>query len=187
MRLDLTRLSKTVSHALRHAPWLYELEPDEEGWVPVDDLLAALRQERPAWRQLSADDLARLIARSDKRRFELRDGRIRALYGHSLPGKLLKWPAAPPPVLFHGTALPALDAIRREGLRPMRRQYVHLSVDEPTARQVAGRKRGRPVILTIRAAEAHRHGVRFYGGNELVWLADAIPPRFIIFPADNGE
>jgi len=34
-RLDLVRLSKTVAHALRHEPWLYELELDEEGWTPV--------------------------------------------------------------------------------------------------------------------------------------------------------
>lgn len=187
MDRDLIRLSKTISHALRHEPWLYELEPDEEGWVPLADLLAALRQGRAGWARLGEDDLARLIAQSDKRRFELCGGRIRALYGHSLPGRLLKRPAAPPAVLYHGTTLPALDAIRREGLRPMGRQYVHLSVDEPTARQVAGRKRGRPVILTVRAAEAGRHGVHFYGGNELVWLADAIPPQFITFPAEPDE
>ena len=29
-------LSKEVSYALRHAPWEYELEMDEEGWVSID-------------------------------------------------------------------------------------------------------------------------------------------------------
>lgn len=28
-------LSKEISYALRHAPWEYELEMNEEGWVPV--------------------------------------------------------------------------------------------------------------------------------------------------------
>ncbi|WP_196776849.1 RNA 2'-phosphotransferase [Haloechinothrix halophila] len=37
------KLSKVVSYALRHAPWLYELELDAEGWAPVDQLLDALR------------------------------------------------------------------------------------------------------------------------------------------------
>jgi putative RNA 2'-phosphotransferase len=29
-RKDLTALSRTMSHALRHEPWLYELELDGE-------------------------------------------------------------------------------------------------------------------------------------------------------------
>lgn len=29
-------LSREISYALRHAPWEYELEMDEEGWVPVE-------------------------------------------------------------------------------------------------------------------------------------------------------
>ncbi len=39
MPLDDIALSKTIAHALRHAPWLYELELDGEGWVPLDSLV----------------------------------------------------------------------------------------------------------------------------------------------------
>jgi putative RNA 2'-phosphotransferase len=35
-------LGRVLSHALRHEPWLYELELDADGWVAV----AALREER---------------------------------------------------------------------------------------------------------------------------------------------
>ena len=31
--MDYTKLSKEISYALRHAPWEYELELDEEGFV----------------------------------------------------------------------------------------------------------------------------------------------------------
>ena len=31
--IDPVALSRVVSHALRHEPWLYELELDEDGWV----------------------------------------------------------------------------------------------------------------------------------------------------------
>jgi putative RNA 2'-phosphotransferase len=41
--LDLTKLSRTVSHALRHKPWLYGLELDSYGWVHVTDLVVSLR------------------------------------------------------------------------------------------------------------------------------------------------
>jgi putative RNA 2'-phosphotransferase len=176
---ELRQLSRRISHALRHAPWLYELEPDEEGWVPVEALLAALRRERRAWTDINEADLQEMMDRSDKQRFELRGGRIRALYGHSLPGKIHRQDAPPPPVLYHGTSQAALDAIMREGLRPMRRQFVHLSSDVPTAMQVARRKGGRSRILQVDAQAAARSGVKFYAGNGQVWMAEAIPARFL--------
>jgi putative RNA 2'-phosphotransferase len=177
--LDYVAFSKTVAHALRHQPWLYELELDDEGWVPVEDLLEILRSRRVAWRNLSEQDLATMIARSDKQRYELRGGRIRALYGHSVPGRLAKQAAMPPAVLYHGTHPGVLEAILAEGLKPMRRQYVHLSTDVATARLVARRRTSRPVILSVEAARACEQGITFYRGNDQVWLADVVPPAFI--------
>src|SRR6185503_3978380 len=54
-------LSKTVSHALRHEPWVYELELDDAGWVPVDDLLRSLR-DLWRWRDVQHDDLVSMVA-----------------------------------------------------------------------------------------------------------------------------
>jgi putative RNA 2'-phosphotransferase len=174
-----TDVSRTMSHALRHEPWLYELELDDAGWVPVEALLAALRAEKSEWAALNETDLVQMMAQAEKQRYEMRDGRIRALYGHSTPQKLSKQPAAPPEILFHGTAPKTVALIRKDGLRPMGRQYVHLSVDTATATQVGRRKAKDPVILRIRAAAAHGAGVRFYRGNDMVWLADAVAPDFI--------
>ena len=56
----LTELSKEISYALRHAPWEYELEMDEEGWVPVEQLLDALHKEEK-WRNISENDLVIMI------------------------------------------------------------------------------------------------------------------------------
>lgn len=60
---------------------------------------------------------------------------------------------------------------RYDGLPPMRRQYVHLSIDRATARAVGRRK--------ARAAVAPRAGIAFYAGNDKVRLADRVPPQFI--------
>lgn len=182
MQPELVRLSKTIARALRHSPWLFELEIDEEGWTPVEDLLAALQRERREWRDLTEADLVSMNAQSEKKRYEIQGGKIRAYYGHSLPGKLAKTPAGPPDMLYHGTTTEALDAIRRSGLKPMRRQYVHLSTEKETATQVARRKQGQIIILEIKAGQAYRDGVRFYLGNEMVWLADSIPPEYIVIP-----
>lgn len=176
---DLTAISRTLAHALRHEPWLYELELDAEGWTPVEAALAALRTERPGWRDMTAEDVAEVIRRSAKKRYEMADGRIRALYGHSVPGKLSRTAAPPPDRLFHGTSPDALEAIRLAGLQPMARQYVHLSPERADAVAVGRRKHPQPVILSVDAAAAAQAGLRFYAGNDKVWLADAVPWRFI--------
>lgn len=177
--MNVVELSRTVSHALRHEPWLYQLELDDEGWVSVDELLDVLHTEKYEWASLTEADLAGMIASADKKRHELNNGKIRALYGHSVPGKLLKQVAVPPAVLYHGTALDTAAIIKSEGLHPMGRQYVHLSTDANTAEQVGKRKAKQTAILTVQASRAHEKGVVFYRGNEFVWLADIVPPEYI--------
>jgi putative RNA 2'-phosphotransferase len=179
--MDLVRLSKTMSYVLRHAPWEYELELDDEGWVPVEQLLDGLR-EQPAFRNIQIQDLQSVIKTSSKSRFEISGEDIRALYGHSIPGKLVKKPGQPPAILYHGTQRRFLSKISTEGLRPMSRQYVHLSVDTHMANTVGSRRGSDTVILQIRAAEAAKQGLTFYEGNAQVWLADNVPPAWIIFP-----
>jgi putative RNA 2'-phosphotransferase len=177
--MDDLKLSRVISHALRHEPWLYELELDEGGWVSIESLLEALRPLEPSWGLLGEFDIEQMIARSAKTRHEIRDGRIRAVYGHSMPQKLLREVAEPPEFLFHGTALAAAETILQDGLKPMGRQFVHLSRDPQTAEQVARRKSGVPVVLRVAAKDGFADGLLFYRGDDVVWLADGIPPRFI--------
>jgi putative RNA 2'-phosphotransferase len=172
-------LSKAVSHALRHAPWLYELEVDEEGWVPVDQLIDALREKGGDWESVDRSSLERMLTTAAKRRHELEGDRIRALYGHSLAGRIQKHQAVPPARLFHGTAPQTWAVIEADGLLPMGRQFVHLSVDRETATSVGRRKSASPIILVVDAAAATSAGVAFYEGNDLVWLADSVPAQFI--------
>lgn len=173
------QLSRVLSHALRHEPWLYELELDDEGWAPLVAVLGALREHRKEWRDLSRMDVERMVASSANRRHEIRGGRIRALYGHSVTGKLRREPATPPTILFHGTSSDAATAILHDGLKPIARQYVHLSADAATGRQVGRRKSRAPVLLVVEARAAQESGMAFYAGNDKVWLADVISARFI--------
>jgi putative RNA 2'-phosphotransferase len=177
--IDYWALSKTVSHALRHEPWLYELELDDEGWVPLQQLLMSLRSASKHGLVVTEAVLEEMCRTSSKRRHEIRDGRIRAIYGHSIPGKLKRTPAPPPAILFHGTSPDSVASIMARGLLPMNRQYVHLSIDEATSVEVGKRKARKPKLLRVRAMEAFESGVRFYEGNEKVWLADDVPPQFI--------
>ena len=108
-------LSKEISYALRHAPWEYELEMDEEGWVPIGQLLEALHRAEK-WRNICEADLSKMIEESEKKRHEMKDGKIRAFYGHSIPMKILKEEKMPPDILYHGTARRFMSSIMENGL-----------------------------------------------------------------------
>lgn len=177
--MDYKHLSQTVAHALRHEPWVYGLELDAAGWVPVEELLAALRSKGKSWRGLGRKDLAAMIEGASKQRFELVGNCIRARYGHSAPGLIERRVVRPPELLFHGTSPDTWEKVRVEGLRPMGRQYVHLTADIAAARSVGERKSSSPVILAIDAAGAAAGGIDFYEGNDEVWLALEVPPEFL--------
>jgi putative RNA 2'-phosphotransferase len=179
MPVDHVALSRATSHALRHAPDAYGLMPDRHGWVDVADLVAGLRSAEPAWSLLTEHDLERMVERAGKRRHEIRDGRIRAVYGHSTAQRVIHTPATPPDRLYHGTTSEAFDQIMADGLRPMPRQYVHLSDDPAVATEVGRRRQRSPVIIEVLAAAAHAAGVAFYQPGEKIWLADHVPARFL--------
>lgn len=176
--VDLGRLSRTLAHVLRHDPDGWGVEMDEEGWVGIDDLVRAL-QRRPRWREVSATDVEAAVELPGKRRYEIGGGRIRARYGHSIPVRLDAETEVPPERLYHGTTPRAADRILRGGLRPMDRLYVHLSPDADTAVEVGRRRTAEPIVLVVRAREAHEGGVRFMRAGEEVWLADEVPSDFL--------
>lgn len=173
-----TRLSKEISYALRHAPWEYELEMDEEGWVFIEQLLDALNREN-YWKSITQEDIQQMIDISEKKRYEILGNRIRAFYGHSIPMKISKIQSKPPEILYHGTARRFMESIMKNGLSPQSRQYVHLSQDIETAQNVGRRHDDKPCILVIDSLRAWNDGISFYFGNEKVWLADTVPSIYI--------
>jgi putative RNA 2'-phosphotransferase len=176
---DYRRLSKTSSHALRHEPEKYGLELDAGGWVEVGELVRALRGARRAWSGVDRGHVERMVEGSPKDRFELDGDRIRARYGHSVEGVVAREPGEPPEELYHGAPVGIVGVILEEGLKPMSRQYVHMAVDVPGAIEVGRRKGGETALLVVRARAASEAGVRFYEGNDHVWLADHVPGAFI--------
>lgn len=71
------------------------------------------------------------------------------------------------------------DAILRGSLRPRGCQYVHLSADIDTAREVGSWKSSGPVTLEVDAASTVAAGVAFYLGNERALLADSVPVPYL--------
>jgi putative RNA 2'-phosphotransferase len=170
--------SRFLTFVLRHHPEAIGLRLDDGGWVAIDDLLAALAAHG---RSLDRSTLDSIMSTSDKQRFEIHSGLIRAAQGHSVPVDLGLPPRTPPAVLFHGTVEWFLASIRERGLERGRRRHVHLSLDEATAATV-GARRGRPVILRVDADGMHASGHVFFRAANGVWLTDHVPPRWLGFP-----
>ena len=163
-------LSKKMSLALRHDPGKFGLTLDDEGWAPLSEFLTAMR--------MHPDDLEYIQLHNSKKRFEVKDGRIRAYYGHSSVEVKLK-EQEPPEILYHGTPPKFAKLIKEEGIKPMSRKTAHHSTDLDTAVMVGRRRHPHPVIFVVKAKEAHKAGIKFYLGNEDIWMSDAIPPEYL--------
>ncbi|MEV0648501.1 RNA 2'-phosphotransferase [Phytomonospora sp. NPDC050363] len=174
----LVTISKMLSKTLRHDPARLGLTLDAQGWTGVDELLTALASKGYPLTRAELDDV---VEGNDKRRFTIADGRIRANQGHSIEVDLALEPAEPPALLFHGTAIGNLDAILAGGLVRGGRHHVHLSADTETATRV-GTRHGKPVVLTVLAAQMAAAGHDFYVSANGVWLADHVPARFLRKP-----
>lgn len=179
---QLQRLSKFLALLLRHRPAKFPLKLDEQGYASLDEVMAILHG-LPNFRWANRADVAAVVNTAGRRRYEIVGDRIRALYGHSALRPTYE-PVVPPAVLYHGTAPEAAVLIRREGLHPMDRGYVHLSATPELARSTGLRHTASPVILRIRAAEAHAAGIPFYHPIPEIYLSEAIPPEFIETPGE---
>lgn len=183
---DLEKLSKFLAYALRHNPQEFGLTLDEQGAAPVDDVWAAVTKRfkgRYEW-----PDLLAVVAgdKTGKKRYEITDGCIRALYGHNAAvAEVAYTPAVPPALLYHGTNADALPHIEREGLKALARQYVHLTTSRERALTVAQRRSDEIVMLEIAAGAAHATGLEFYHPEAEHYLTRAVLPQFIRFPNTN--
>lgn len=174
--MDKTKISKKLSFMLRHctAPLYIDLNG---GWANIPEIITALKKDYP---DMNMEILEEIVAEDNKGRYSFDDEhkRIRANQGHSIPRVVIIMDEPEPPeFLYHGTATRFLETIFKEGLKPMKRQYVHISNDLETAVEV-GKRHGKPVVLIIKAKELAAAGHKLYRSSNGVWLTDAVPTEF---------
>jgi putative RNA 2'-phosphotransferase len=174
MEQDLkAKVSKYMSYLLRHNP--ENLKMDKHGFVDLDELLEKLNERF----QIDKEFTLEIVEKSDRKRFEIVENKIRALYGHTIPVKLKLEEDKVTKVFYHGTTQNAASEILRGGLKPMRRRWVHLSPTVEIATEVGLRRTKSPVILEINAEAARKNGLRFYKATNKVYVCDAILPEYI--------
>jgi len=178
-----TRLSKLMSFILRHSPESVGLKLDEGGWVSIEELVHAIKtrwRNKEAYQWLRPEHILEVVARDPKGRFEVRDGKIRARYGHNRAVNVsIDYPVykgrGP---LYHGTAEHSLRKILAEGVKPMNRRFVHLTTDFEEACRV-GARHGKPVVLQIDVDCLRREGIEVLEASHVVKLVAYVPPKCI--------
>jgi putative RNA 2'-phosphotransferase len=169
------RISRFLSYLLRHRPKEYPLAFDRYGFAPWTEVIATVRER---FRDVTEEQICVLVTGSEKKRFELKDDKVRATYGHSFPVDLGLEPVEPPPQLYYGTARDLAQSILRKGLRPRDRQYVHLSPLMDEAISVGKRWDPAPAIIVVDAVAAYAEGVRFFASGPL-FLAESVAAKYL--------
>ena len=175
--MNLTRVSIKLSYLLRHCQNPRYIQLDG-GWASVKDILEVLRASYP---QVNREVLDEIVRIDEKQRYSYDSTgmRIRANQGHSIPGVVIRMETpVPPEFLYHGTATKTVGIILREGLKPMKRDFVHISSDIETAVRV-GKRHGNPAVLTIKARDFVEDGHVLYLSPNGVWLTSFVPREYI--------
>jgi len=181
----LTRISRFLSKVLRHDPGYLSLKLEEGGWVSVAKLLRAMK-DHPKAPSPDRETLQTVVETNNKQRFEFDTHgiRIRARQGHSVQVELGDEERKPPECLYHGTPTKFVTPIKSGGLLKMSRHAVHLSPDYETATNV-GSRRGKPVIIKIKALAMHQDGFKFHLTGNDVWYTDHVPKEYLLWPEDR--
>jgi putative RNA 2'-phosphotransferase len=172
------QLSKFLSLVLRHKPELIHLNMDANGWADIDELIKNANKYSNMC--LTKDILTEIVKTNDKQRYiiDTEKNKIRANQGHSISIDLALEPQIPPDELYHGTATKFLESIMANGIKPMSRQYVHLSRTTEIAENV-GKRHGEPIILSIDTKSMYENGYKFYLSENKVWLVNDVPKEYI--------
>ena len=176
------KLSKLISGLLRHYPEQIGVKLSKDGYVSISDLVRGIREKwknKHLYQWVSKEHIIALAQLDPKGRFEIKDDKIRASYGHSIQVSVEREPDRKVKTLYHGTSESFLESIMKEGLKPMKRQWVHLTSSFDDAVNVGRRKGGRTVVLVINAEELRKKGIEVYKAGKNVYLVKKVLPDCI--------
>ena len=170
-QISTERLTRSLAYMLRHQPDEFDIEVDKYGFADLEDVLDELSDRFD--QDIEVEDLTKAIDGGDRPRYEIVDGKIRALYGHSIevdPGESTE----PPEKLFLGMGSRDADRASRNGLNAGRRRFLHLATSEDDAKEMGRRAAPEYTVVTVFARDAWEDGVSFYDRKAL-FLSEAIP------------
>lgn len=174
--MNLTKTSKYISLILRHKPETIGITLDKHGWANVKDLIKGVNKTH----KLDMEMLEEIVATDDKQRYSFNEDKtlIRANQGHSIDVDVELEEVQPPEYLWHGTGTKYVESIRKTGLVPKSRLYVHMSESYMTAMDT-GARHGKPMVFCVKAEDMYKDGYKFYKSANGVWLTKFVPVEYL--------
>ncbi|RMD68377.1 MAG: hypothetical protein D6822_07075, partial [Cyanobacteria bacterium J149] len=116
-----SRLSKFLTLILRHQPHLVDMTLDTEGWssISVVELAERIAQSSEKLNWVTEEIIEEIVQSDPKNRYEIKDSRIRATYGHSVSINPLEFPDDPedlPEYAYYGGSAEEIETMLRLGL-----------------------------------------------------------------------
>lgn len=174
--MNLTKTSKYISLILRHKPETIGITLDKHGWANVKDLIKGVNKTH----KLDMAMLEEIVATDDKQRYSFNEDKtmIRANQGHSIDVDVELEEVEPPEYLWHGTGTKYVESIRKTGIIPKSRLYVHMSESYMTAMDT-GARHGNPMVFCVKARGMYNDGYKFYKSKNGVWLTKSVPAEYL--------
>ncbi|HYA57123.1 MAG TPA: RNA 2'-phosphotransferase [Thermoplasmata archaeon] len=176
---ELDHLGRILTGILRHFPDRYGLQVDAHGWVPLAQIARAISQKHPPYHWLRVQHLVAIAETDAKGRYEVRDDRVRATYGHTVDVDLDLPTENIPDQLYFPVTPEEASIVLEVGLKPSDRKKVHLSKTAGDA-LAAGRVRTpEPTLLEIDARQARTDGIVIKRAGKTVYLVDGVPAQYL--------
>ena len=172
---EMERLGRTMAGILRHGR--FELEMDDQGFVELRDMIAAIQDSNRKMHWLRPHHVIALIETDPKGRYQVSGDMIRATYGHTIPLDLNLPTDDVPEVLFYPTTEEEVDIILETGLMPTDRTMVHLSKTYDDAYNAGSVRVENPIILAIDTILCSDEGFEIGKAGKTVFLCKQVPPQ----------
>ncbi len=176
---ELDHLGRVLTGILRHFPDRYGLTADAHGWIELAAITRAISARHPVYRWLRPQHLVAIAETDAKGRYEVRDDRIRATYGHTLEVDLDLPTEGIPDHLYYPVTADEAAIVLEVGLRPSDRRKVHLSKTAQDAVNAGKVRTPEPIVLEVDVRRAEQDGIVIMRAGKTVYLADRIPAELL--------
>ncbi|MCI4344388.1 MAG: RNA 2'-phosphotransferase [Thermoplasmata archaeon] len=176
---ELDHLGRVMTGILRHFPEKYGLTVDERGWIELPKLVQAISTQHRGYHWLRVHHMVAIAESDAKGRYEVRDDRVRATYGHTVDVNLDLPTENIPEALFYPVTVEEAAIVLEVGLKPSDRKKVHLSRTAADAKAAGSVRTPNPIILAVDTRKARELGIVIMQAGKTVFLVDAIPPELL--------
>ncbi len=168
-----------MAGVLRHFPERYGVEMDKNGWVDLRDFITALQLKNRRFKFIKPHHIIGLVETDAKGRYQFREGKLRATYGHSLDVEMDLPTHDVPEALYYPATPDECGVLLEAGLMPSDRKMVHLSASPESAMEAGKVRVANPIILVVDAKAATLSGVVIMKAGKTVYTTKEVPAEFL--------